>query len=143
MLKQAQNKSMDLHFFNLAGRYAMKKNTPDSPDGLDIDSPKLSDATEHHVSARLRKPGQPDPVSYFFTLQPNIDTLSLLAHACETLASLNVMSTDLARNLESSHRNVALAIQQLAVLAELLINRALDNLDPPGGLSGAPSNNAR
>jgi hypothetical protein len=123
----------------------MKKTTPDSPQsgGNDIDSSKLSDATEHHVSARLRKPGQPDPVSYFFTLQPNIDTLSLLAHACETLASLNVMSTDLARNLESSHRNVALAIQQLAVLAELLINRALDNLDPPGGLPEAPSNNAR
>lgn len=80
---------------------------------------------------------QPDPVD-FFTLRPNIDTLSLLAHACETAASLNVMSADLARDLESSHRNVALAIQQLAVLAELLVNRALDNLDPPYGIQRHP-----
>jgi hypothetical protein len=127
----------------------MKKTTPNSPQSPDasasddIDPSKPSDATERLVSARLRKPGQPDPVSHFFTLHPNIDTLSLLAHACETLASLNVMSTDLARDLESSHRNVALAIQQLAVLAELLVNRALDNLDPPTGLSEPSSNDAR
>lgn len=76
----------------------------------------------------------PDPVSQVFTIVPDVDTISLLCHACETLASLNVMSTDLACELESSRRNVALAIQQMAVLAELLVNRALDNLDPPGGL---------
>jgi hypothetical protein len=34
---------------------------------------------------------------------------------------------------------VALAIQQLSVLAELLVNRALDNLDPPDGLPETPS----
>jgi hypothetical protein len=28
---------------------------------------------------------------------------------------------------------VALSIQQLAVVAELLVNRALDNVDPPDG----------
>ncbi|MCP1441762.1 hypothetical protein J3D54_000894 [Pseudomonas sp. GGS8] len=56
---------------------------------------------------------------------------TLLGHTSETLASLNVMTTDLADQLEGSHRNVALAMQQLAVLAEMLINRALDNLDSP------------
>ncbi|KQV21383.1 hypothetical protein ASC74_17175 [Pseudomonas sp. Root329] len=35
--------------------------------------------------------------------------------------------------LESSNRNVALSIQQLAVAAELLVNRALDAIDPPEG----------
>jgi hypothetical protein len=40
------------------------------------------------------------------------------------------MSTDLACDLESSRRNIALAIQQLAVLAQLLVNRALDNIAP-------------
>ncbi|MGF6152221.1 hypothetical protein QFZ84_003210 [Pseudomonas fluorescens] len=45
------------------------------------------------------------------------------------------MTTDLAFELEGSRRNVALAIQQLAVLAELLVNRALDHLDPPDGTS--------
>ena len=33
--------------------------------------------------------------------------------------------------LEGSRRNVALAIQQLAVLGELLVNRVLDNLEQP------------
>ncbi|SDV06785.1 DUF6124 family protein [Pseudomonas mucidolens] len=88
-------------------------------------------------------PDRPDPVSPFFTIVPNADTTSLLCHACETLASLNVMTTDLASELEGSRRNVALAIQQLAVLGELLVNRALDNLEPPVGLPAAPSNNQR
>ena len=100
---------------------------------------ELSEVTEPLVSARLRNPRLPDPVSHVFTILPDIDTPSLLAHACETLASLNFMSTDLACDLESSRRNVALAIQQLAVVAELLVNRALDNLDPPDGLPESPS----
>ncbi|VVO91747.1 hypothetical protein PS874_02219 [Pseudomonas fluorescens] len=123
----------------------MKKHSPNPPDSspdLATDTPdlsKLSEVTEPLVSARLRNPRFPDPVSHVFTILPDIDTPSLLAHACETLASINVMSTDLACDLESSRRNVALAIQQLAVVAELLVNRALDNLDPPDGLPETPS----
>jgi len=120
----------------------MKKTSPKSPqtpDAESIDISKLSDITEPLVSARLRNPSRPDPVSHVFTIIPNIDTESLLCHACETLASLNVMATDLACELEGSRRNVTLAIQQLAVLGELLVNRALDNLDPPSGLPEPPS----
>lgn len=115
----------------------MKKPTQSSPDPSafeTVDISRLSEITEPLVSARLRNPKHPDPVSQVFTIVPDVDTISLLCHACETLASLNVMSTDLACELESSRRNVALAIQQMAVLAELLVNRALDNLDPPGDL---------
>ena len=115
----------------------MKKTTKNSPDPSafeTVDISRLSEITEPLVSARLRNPKHPDPVSQVFTIVPDVDTISLLCHACETLASLNVMSTDLACELESSRRNVALAIQQMAVLAELLVNRALDNLDPPGDL---------
>jgi hypothetical protein len=115
----------------------MKKTTPnpsqspDLPPADFVELSKLSEITERLVSARLRNPDRPDPVSHVFTIVPNVDTESLLCHACETLASLNVMATDLACELEGSRRNVALAIQQLAVLGELLVNRALDNLDPP------------
>ena len=91
----------------------------------------LSDITEPAISARLRNPRQSDPVSHIFTIVPGVDTATLLCHACETLASLNVLVTDLACELESSKRNVALSIQQLAVVGELLVNRALDNIDPP------------
>jgi hypothetical protein len=123
----------------------MKKTTPKSPQSPDpsafepIDISRLSEITEPLVSARLRNPNRPDPVSHVFTIIPDVDTESLLCHACETLASLNVMATDLACELEGSRRNVTLAIQQLAVLGELLVNRALDNLDPPGGLTEATS----
>jgi hypothetical protein len=127
----------------------MKKTTPKSPQSPDpsafepIDISRLSEITEPLVSARLRNPNRPDPVSHVFTIIPDVDTESLLCHACETLASLNVMATDLACELEGSRRNVTLAIQQLAVLGELLVNRALDNLDPPGGLTEAASKSQR
>ena len=119
----------------------MKKHSPNPPDSATVsdDLSALSKATERTVSARLRNPKRPAPISHVFTLLPDIDTPTLLAHACETLASLNVMTTDLACELEGSRRNVALAIQQLSVLAELLVNRALDNLDPPDGLPETPS----
>jgi len=119
----------------------MKKHSPNPPDSAK-ESPDLSDlskATERTISARLRNPNHPDPISHVFTLLPAVDTPTLLAQACETLASLNVMTTDLACDLEGSRRNVALAIQQLAVLGELLVNRALDNLDPPNGVSEVSS----
>ena len=115
----------------------MKKITPDPPvasaaDPLDLD--QLSEASHRIVSKRLRNPNHADPICHVFTILPDVDTETLLCHACETLASLNVLVTDLACHLESSNRNVALSIQQLAVVGELLVNRALDNIDPPEGV---------
>ena len=91
----------------------MKNSKPDS-----IDPTQLN----RTISARLRNPKNPDPISHVFTLLPDIDS--------ETLASLNVLTTDLACELEGSQRSLALSIQQLSVLGELLVNRALDNIDP-------------
>jgi hypothetical protein len=109
-----------------------QKHPPDSLDPL-----QLSQTTQRTISTRLRAPKNPAPISHVFTLLPNIDTETLLSHACETLASLRVLTTDFACELEGWHRSLALSIQQLAVLGELLVNRALDNLDPPGGVSHA------
>ena len=112
----------------------MKKITPNPPEtSTDTDPLDLSETTERTVSARLRNPGHADPISHVFTITPDVDSTTLLCHACETLASLNVLITDLACKLEGSKRNVALSIQQLAVIAELLVNQALDNVDPPEG----------
>ncbi|MNJ75900.1 hypothetical protein D3C77_730770 [compost metagenome] len=63
-------------------------------------------------------------------MSPEQDSESLLAHACESLASASVMTNDFATFLEGSHRNTALAIAQIIMLAELAVNRVLDNLDP-------------
>jgi hypothetical protein len=114
----------------------LKKITPNPPEtSTDTDPLDLSETTERAVSARLRNPSHTDPISHVFTITPGVDSTTLLSHACETLASLNVLITDLACKLEGSKRNVALSIQQLAVIAELLVNQALDNVDPPEGAS--------
>jgi hypothetical protein len=65
-----------------------------------------------------------------FIIAPDIDTETLLAHACESLASASVMASDFAGFLEGSQRNTMLGIQQVVMLAELAVNRALDNVDP-------------
>ena len=65
-----------------------------------------------------------------FMIVPDMDTESLLAHACESLASATVMASDFATCLAGPQRNTALAISQIVMLAELAVNRALDNLDP-------------
>ncbi|MGF6149793.1 DUF6124 family protein [Pseudomonas fluorescens] len=80
-----------------------------------------------------------DSTTHIFTIAPNIDTETLLIHASETLASLNAMTTDLAFELEGSRRHVALAMQQLVVLSELLVNRALEHFDTPDLASGVSS----
>lgn len=111
----------------------MKKITPNPPetDSDLLDPIELSKSTERTISARLRNPNHADPISHFFNIFPNVDTPSLLSHSCETLAQLNFLTTELACKLEGSNRSLALSIQQLAVIGELLVKRALDNVDPP------------
>lgn len=70
-------------------------------------------------------------MSKIFKVAPDADTHILLAHASENLALLSVITSKLATQLEGPHRNAVLAIQQLAGLAEILINRTLENLDAP------------
>jgi hypothetical protein len=76
-------------------------------------------------------PDPPHKPSTIFTINPQINTETLLAHACESLASANVMANDLAGFLQGSHRNTLLGIAQVIMLGELAVNRALDQLDPP------------
>ncbi|EXF95997.1 MULTISPECIES: DUF6124 family protein [Pseudomonas] len=120
----------------------MFKPTPNPPE-TDPVSPYASlDSKELHAAAHRaldhylvlpetktlladRRPG------CIFVIAPDVDSETLLAHACETLASVNVMASDLAFELEGPKRNTALAIQQMISLAELAVNRALDHLDPP------------
>ncbi|VEF08688.1 Uncharacterised protein [Pseudomonas fluorescens] len=76
------------------------------------------------------EPSKPRSPSTMFLVHPNIDTESLLAHASESLASADVMAGDFADQLSRPQRNTALAIQQIIMLAELAVNRALDRVDP-------------
>ncbi|MCP2229615.1 MULTISPECIES: DUF6124 family protein [Pseudomonas] len=74
----------------------------------------------------------PRKPSTIFFIDPKVDNETLLAHACESLASASVMASDLAARMEGTHRNTLLGIQQNIMLGELAVNRVLDNLDPPG-----------
>ncbi|MBV7555289.1 hypothetical protein KW841_23365 [Pseudomonas sp. PDM28] len=97
----------------------MLKVTPDPPQDDACPNPAL------HIMATPHKP------SSMFTINPQIDTETLLAHACESLASASVMANDLAGFLEGTHRNTLLGIAQVIMLGELAVNRALDRLDSP------------
>ncbi|MBK5527707.1 hypothetical protein JFT86_12210 [Pseudomonas sp. TH06] len=118
----------------------MTKPVPDPP--LETPTP-LEDALRADDQIKTREaikraldfylcpePVKPRRPSTMFLIQPNIDTESLLAHACESLASANVMASDLADQLNRPQRITALAIQQIVMLAELAVNRALDRVDP-------------
>ena len=67
----------------------------------------------------------PNPPASLFAVAQNIDPETLLIQASETLASLNAMTTDLAFELEGANRHKLLGAQQLIVLGELLVERAL------------------
>ncbi|NWB21876.1 MULTISPECIES: DUF6124 family protein [unclassified Pseudomonas] len=70
------------------------------------------------------------PGADIFCIAQGIDPETLLVQACETLASLNALTTDLAFELDGAFRHKLLATQQLSVLGELLVTRALDILVP-------------
>ncbi|AMZ70010.1 MULTISPECIES: DUF6124 family protein [Pseudomonas] len=115
----------------------MFKVTPNPPD-TDPTPPrkktkKLDEAAERVLDYYLNpKPDKPEAEAapgQLFTVIKDVDTESLLANLSETLASANVMVSDLAFDLDGSRRHFALGIQQLIELGTLLANRALDNVE--------------
>ena len=95
---------------------------------------KDQEAAQRALDYYLKPPDpfadNPRRPSTMFMIAPDIDTESLLAHACESLASASVMVSDFAADLMGPQRNTAMAVQQIIMLAELAVNRALDNVDP-------------
>jgi hypothetical protein len=120
----------------------MFKVTPNPPETEDvspdtsINPQKLQEAADRALDEYINRCAQINAIarkpSTMFVVAPGIDTESLLAHACESLASASVLASDFAGGLEGSQRNTMLAIQQVIMLGELAVNRALDNIDPQG-----------
>jgi len=73
------------------------------------------------------KPRRP---STMYMIAPDNDSESLLVHACESLASASVLASDFAADLIGPQRHKAMAIQQIIMLAELAVNRAVDKVVP-------------
>ena len=99
----------------------MKKPSPNPPD---------ADITFPQNAFTLKALIPPHTPSHLFLVAPDINTETLLVHASESLASASVMASDLAGFLDGPHRNTLLGIQQVIMLGELAVNRALDNIDP-------------
>ncbi|MGH8386941.1 MAG: DUF6124 family protein [Pseudomonas sp.] len=118
----------------------MFKVTPNPPD-TDPASPyenhskKLHDAAEraldYHLKPDVSIMDTPRTPGTMFIVNPELDTETLLAHACESLASANVMTMDLADHIDGPRRNTLLGIAQVIMLGELAVNRALDRLESP------------
>lgn len=85
---------------------------------------------DHYLNPKPDKPEAGPAPDQLFTVNKDIDTESLLANLSESLASANAMINVLAFDLEGSQRHVAFGVQQVIELSELLVNRALDNVDP-------------
>ncbi|MHC8316295.1 DUF6124 family protein [Pseudomonas sp. LB3P31] len=114
----------------------MFKVTPNPPD---VD-PQLSreNPTSNNPHKSAENPpsiadikATPRKLCSLFTVNPEFDTETLLAYACESLASASVMASDLVDHLEGSSRNALLGITQVIMLSELTVNRVLDRFEPP------------
>jgi hypothetical protein len=118
----------------------MFKATPNPPKTDDVsphdslDSKKLHEAVDraldHYFNSAAYIKATPRTPGAMFTVNPELDTETLLAHACESLASANVMTMDLADHMEGPSRNSLLGIAQIIMLGELAVSRALDIIDP-------------
>jgi hypothetical protein len=100
-------------------------------DNASLDAQKLKEATDRALDYYLnpQKALAPRKPCTMFIVAPDMDTESLLAHACESLASASILASDFAAHLQGPDQHTAMAIQQIVMLAELAVNRALDNAD--------------
>jgi hypothetical protein len=126
----------------------MKKPTPNPPKAdsvtdadstspyASVDTRKLHEAADRALDYYLNPTANimaaPYTPNEMFFVNPKADTESLLANACESLASATIMLGDLAALLEGTHRRTLLGISQVVMLGELAVNKALDNVDPAG-----------
>ena len=82
-------------------------------------------ALDFYLNPKPKKETSDNP-NTIYRIASDVDSECLLATLSENLASANAMIGDLASDLEGSRRHVALGIQQVVELSELLANRALD-----------------
>jgi len=113
----------------------MFKPTPNPPEADDpiLEAKRLKDAEDRALNYYLNPDALKAPTarkpSTMFMIAPDIRDEDLLAHACESLASASVMTSDFARYLQGPQRHTAMAIQQIIMLAELAVNRMMDNVE--------------
>ena len=98
-----------------------------------LDSKKLHEAAERALNHHFAPPPEkPKPrKGNLFTVSPDIDTEALLANASEDLLSISTIAANLADDVDSTQRSVALALSRMSDGVRLLVERALDHIDSP------------
>lgn len=117
----------------------MKKPSTDRPQkSTDVDESEAQKPCKTATGVVIPMPRRPASAQQIFRVAPGVDTLTLLKEACETLAALNALIANFATKLEGPSRNEALALQQLAAVAEMLVNQVRDNLYPQDAAPADP-----
>lgn len=83
---------------------------------------------QHTCFAKIQ--ATPRAPSTMYSVNPDIDVQTLLGCVSESLASASVITMDIADRETGPHRNSLLGVHQILMVAELSVNRALDQLDP-------------
>jgi hypothetical protein len=121
--------------------FTMIKETPNPPEADDIspyesaDSKKLNEAAERaldfHFPSIADIKATPRTPSTLFSVDPEATTETLVVFLVETLASVDVMVHQLVDHLEGGSRYALLGISNSIMVAEIMANRVLDNIDLP------------
>ncbi len=117
----------------------MFKITPNPPDidptspYASIDSRKLHQAADRALDHYLCPPGSTPPprkTSGMYAVTADTKNDDLLTDASETLGSATVMLNNHAAQMEGTHRKTLQGIAQVVMVAEMAVNRVLDQLVP-------------
>ena len=88
-------------------------------------------ALGHYLNPKSPEPPTDPRIDSLFSVTAKADADTLLTSTCETLASVKAMAEDLAFEVDGTRRSVALGIHQLVELCQLLVDKALDQLEVP------------
>ena len=120
----------------------MIKPTPNPPETdptspyESLDSKKLNEAADRALDYYLKPDdlaAQPTSPKFrpVFLVDPTLDDETLLVEACESLSYAHAMAGNIAHSIGGPERKPLLALQQVIMLNELLVNRLLDKLKLP------------
>ncbi|AVU75196.1 hypothetical protein FHJ31_07925 [Pseudomonas sp. Fig-3] len=103
----------------------------DSIEDLLKDRAAAERALNHYLNPKKPEPSTDPRIDSLFSVTAEADADTLLTSTSETLASIKAMAEDLAFEVEGTRRSVALGIHQLVELCQLLVDKALDQLEVP------------
>ena len=103
----------------------------DSIEDLLKDRAAAERALNHYLNPKPPESSTDQRIDSLFSVTAKADADTLLTSTSETLASIKAMAEDLAFEVEGTRRSVALGIHQLVELCQLLVDKALDQLEAP------------